>query len=865
MIDKAAHLKNLEWMSNELFKIASNKNLSLTEELKQVRALKQSYLNKKSALEDEAAKGAPGSLFNVETAQAVADRLNSEIKAPYVNAKVSTLGGPENVAVMMTVSTDPKDQWANGILHNSRYGMFSINNDGEVEHHSGSFNRIDEPRMNFRKRNVKNVDQLIQVINNHIDQVNNAHVASKQASLEKASISINVFNKNWTATPVNKEGKMSYDIADSTGKKVLNIKPLNGQEMNAEHLKWAAERELTHGYKQAILKENIAFLKSGSKVLILASDKSKGRLKFADLSVGVRGWAPESKFKVLASENETMKHGDHVDEVLGHRTNEKLVDCPMGSGNVKWVGLNELLPTTQPPATPESLNDLESSVKPGNCWHSGCENEATVSRQFGNDPKTGKWCKQHADEMDKEALKTALPSTIPNQRGYLDNPPVEKESAGCDQCNAAMINGVFCHETGCPNKSRADREVEIGYSNPDVLDSAEDFEGDVEASLNKQARVVHREDGWHVLSEKGKNLGGPYKTKGEAVKRLRQVEYFKHNGSLRPFSKKAEVMTDPYQALTDHITDMRSRMTQVQERLQSNPLPKQAGEGEKDNSNMDLSTVFEDVSMGLDLIETKLKDEPESEELHKGLEELENLLWEVEMKAGITPKLSEEDKAEPEHKEIVEEVEKQAALPTAITPTLSNPAPTSNATTTSPTPDDQKPTCALCGNMTFSDYAAYQNHMAYTHASDTMPTSPSQKLQPTNVKSEQKESATTCSQCGEEHKSDIMKENLPTGITIKDLPLAKINPEDFLGIPKKKADVMTDETITTNDPNAVIPAPVTPASPVIQNVRPTDDDNLEIPTQAPTSPLPAGQHWQWDSTVGKYVAMTDPTNLGKTI
>jgi hypothetical protein len=35
--------------------------------------------------------------------------------------------------------------------------------------------------------------------------------------------------------------------------------------------------------------------------------------------------------------------------------------------------------------------------------------------------------------------------------------------------------------------------------------------------------------GYKVLSEKThKNLGGPYKTKGEAEKRLRQVEYFKH-------------------------------------------------------------------------------------------------------------------------------------------------------------------------------------------------------------------------------------------------------------------------------------------------------------------------------------------------
>jgi len=36
-------------------------------------------------------------------------------------------------------------------------------------------------------------------------------------------------------------------------------------------------------------------------------------------------------------------------------------------------------------------------------------------------------------------------------------------------------------------------------------------------------------DGCKVLSEKGKNLGGPYKTKAAAEKRLKQVEYFKHH------------------------------------------------------------------------------------------------------------------------------------------------------------------------------------------------------------------------------------------------------------------------------------------------------------------------------------------------
>ncbi len=40
--------------------------------------------------------------------------------------------------------------------------------------------------------------------------------------------------------------------------------------------------------------------------------------------------------------------------------------------------------------------------------------------------------------------------------------------------------------------------------------------------------VKKTSQGYKVKSEKGKNLGGPYKTKKEANKRLQQVEYFKH-------------------------------------------------------------------------------------------------------------------------------------------------------------------------------------------------------------------------------------------------------------------------------------------------------------------------------------------------
>ncbi len=44
-----------------------------------------------------------------------------------------------------------------------------------------------------------------------------------------------------------------------------------------------------------------------------------------------------------------------------------------------------------------------------------------------------------------------------------------------------------------------------------------------------EAKIVHEKSGWFVYSEDGsKKLGGPYKTKEEADKRLGEIEYFKH-------------------------------------------------------------------------------------------------------------------------------------------------------------------------------------------------------------------------------------------------------------------------------------------------------------------------------------------------
>ena len=50
----------------------------------------------------------------------------------------------------------------------------------------------------------------------------------------------------------------------------------------------------------------------------------------------------------------------------------------------------------------------------------------------------------------------------------------------------------------------------------------------INGGIDKTAFIKKLKGKWHVMSEKGKSMG-EYATKGEAVKRLRQIEYFKHN------------------------------------------------------------------------------------------------------------------------------------------------------------------------------------------------------------------------------------------------------------------------------------------------------------------------------------------------
>lgn len=73
----------------------------------------------------------------------------------------------------------------------------------------------------------------------------------------------------------------------------------------------------------------------------------------------------------------------------------------------------------------------------------------------------------------------------------------------------------------------------IGALREAIREKIREYKAGSLTALVKKAKVVKRPDGYHVISEKGKHLGGPYSSKEKANKRLQQVEMFKHMKGMR--------------------------------------------------------------------------------------------------------------------------------------------------------------------------------------------------------------------------------------------------------------------------------------------------------------------------------------------
>jgi hypothetical protein len=130
---------------------------------------------RKSTLRGETINEQPDKIFqvksdfgNIPSAIASAKFFNEHIDAPYVNAKVSTLGGEERVSIIMVISLDEKLTWGNGILQNSRNMGFRVSNDGTVEQLSLTYKLKDEK---FRKTRVTGVGDAVSKINKYLSGI----------------------------------------------------------------------------------------------------------------------------------------------------------------------------------------------------------------------------------------------------------------------------------------------------------------------------------------------------------------------------------------------------------------------------------------------------------------------------------------------------------------------------------------------------------------------------------------------------------------------------------------------------------------------------------------------------------------------
>lgn len=87
--------------------------------------------------------------------------------------------------------------------------------------------------------------------------------------------------------------------------------------------------------------------------------------------------------------------------------------------------------------------------------------------------------------------------------------------------------------------------------------------------------IVKRGGGYHVTSESGKNLGGPYKFRRAARKRLRQVEFFKHQGKSASLSTWADSITRD--CLLEAGDDVEAGLAALEYILSTQPVPDEVG------------------------------------------------------------------------------------------------------------------------------------------------------------------------------------------------------------------------------------------------------------------------------------------------
>ena len=68
-----------------------------------------------------------------ENAQKFLDTLKSGVNIPLLSGQISTLGGEENISILLLVCFQKKEDWENGPLEDGKFARLQVFNDGNVE------------------------------------------------------------------------------------------------------------------------------------------------------------------------------------------------------------------------------------------------------------------------------------------------------------------------------------------------------------------------------------------------------------------------------------------------------------------------------------------------------------------------------------------------------------------------------------------------------------------------------------------------------------------------------------------------------------------------------------------------------------
>jgi hypothetical protein len=128
---------------------------------------------------DEEVEIDEGTVLDVKDTDKWIKEIEKGIDAPWIQVRKSTLGGDENVAIMIKLSLDAEKDWNNKILHNSRYAMISLGANGNLEMFAKG-----RQMKNMRKTKIKSAKDAIGKINTWIKKVDEEVEMDEGTSLQ---------------------------------------------------------------------------------------------------------------------------------------------------------------------------------------------------------------------------------------------------------------------------------------------------------------------------------------------------------------------------------------------------------------------------------------------------------------------------------------------------------------------------------------------------------------------------------------------------------------------------------------------------------------------------------------------------------